>query len=52
MEFNGWSKADAITELVERGYDTLDDDPDILQYLRSYVPRLPRPVSIGPRTNG
>ena len=48
MEFNGWSNSDAIAEMVERGYDTLDDDPDILQYLGSYVPRRPRPGALRP----
>ena len=48
MEFNGWSNSDAIAEMVERGYDTLDDDPDIFQYLGSYVPRRPRPAHAGP----
>lgn len=56
MEFNGWSNADAIAEMVERGYDTLEDDPDILQYLESYVPRRPtaRPGldAVGPRSGG
>jgi tyrosine-protein phosphatase SIW14 len=52
MEFNGWSNADAIAEMVDRGYDTLEDDPDIMQYLQSYVPRRPAPVSVGPRSGG
>ncbi|HET6573007.1 MAG TPA: tyrosine-protein phosphatase [Fimbriiglobus sp.] len=52
MEFNGWSNADAISEMVDRGYDTLQDDPDILQYLESYVPRRPRPGALGPRSGG
>lgn len=52
MEFNGWSNADAISEMVDRGYDTLQDDPDILQYLESYVPCRPRPDALGPRSGG
>jgi hypothetical protein len=52
MEFNGWTKAEAIAEMVERGYDTLDDDPDILQYLESYVPHRPRVGALGPRSGG
>lgn len=52
MEFNGWLKAEAIAEMVERGYDTLDDDPDILQYLAGYVPHRPRPATLGPRSGG
>jgi tyrosine-protein phosphatase SIW14 len=36
MEFNGWSNADAIQEMVDRGYVTLDDDPDILEYLERF----------------
>lgn len=52
MEFNGWSNADAIAEMVDRGYDTLDDDPDIMQYLVGYVPRRPAPVSVGSRPGG
>jgi tyrosine-protein phosphatase SIW14 len=39
MEFNGWSNAHAIQEMVDRGYITLDDDPDILDYLERYRPR-------------
>ncbi|HVK17659.1 MAG TPA: tyrosine-protein phosphatase [Fimbriiglobus sp.] len=52
MEFNGWSNAEAIAEMVDRGYDTLEDDPDILQYLGGYTPRRPAPVSVGPRSGG
>jgi hypothetical protein len=52
MEYNGWSNADAIAEMVDRGYDTLDDDPDILQYLEGYVTRRPRPGALGPRSGG
>jgi hypothetical protein len=52
MEFDGWSNADAIAEMVDRGYDTLDEDPDLLQYLENYVPRRPKPTAVGTRSGG
>jgi hypothetical protein len=48
MEFNRWSNADAIAELYDRGYTTLDTDPDIQEYLTTYVPRRPRRGGGGP----
>jgi len=50
MEYNRWSNADAIAELYDRGYTTLDTDPDIQQYLQTYVPRRLRRGGGG--TNG
>lgn len=41
MEFNGWANSEAIQEMVDRGYITLDDDPDILDYLERYRARKP-----------
>lgn len=39
MEKDGWANADAIAELKARGYDTLDKDDDVREYLERYVPR-------------
>ena len=39
MEYDGWSNADAIREMQNCGYTTLEDDPDILHYLEEYQPR-------------
>ena len=39
MEYDGWSNDDAIREMQNCGYTTLEDDPDILHYLEQYVPR-------------
>ncbi len=50
MEYNRWSNADAIAELYDCGYTTLDTDPDIQEYLQSYVPRRLRRGGGG--TNG
>jgi hypothetical protein len=50
MEFNGWSSAEAMAEMRERGYDTLAEDPDILDYLSAYTPgRLTARVADPPR---
>jgi protein tyrosine/serine phosphatase len=38
MECQGWSNDDAIAELRERGYVTLDRDTDARGYLEQYVP--------------
>lgn len=49
MEYNRWSNADAIAEMYDRGYVTLDTDPDIQEYLQTYVPRrLRRGVAATP----
>ncbi len=42
MEFNQWSNAEAIAEMYDRGYVTLETDPDIQEYLQTYVPRRSR----------
>jgi tyrosine-protein phosphatase SIW14 len=55
MEFNGWSNDDAIAEMQDRGYTTLEDDPDILHYLVTYSPRQPTPPqarTVGPGRGG
>jgi tyrosine-protein phosphatase SIW14 len=41
MEFQGWSKADAMTEMRTVGYSILDDHEDVQGYLQHYRP-LPR----------
>lgn len=38
MECQGWSNADAIAELRDLGYATLDRDTDVRGYLEQYVP--------------
>ena len=40
MEYDGWSNDDAIREMQNCGYTTLEDDPDILHFLENYVPRV------------
>jgi tyrosine-protein phosphatase SIW14 len=39
MEHESWSNARALQEMKDLGYDTLDDDWDILTYLEQYQPR-------------
>jgi tyrosine-protein phosphatase SIW14 len=39
MEFERWSNADAVAETKAFGYDNLDDEWDILNYLEQYRPR-------------
>jgi protein tyrosine/serine phosphatase len=39
MEFEGWNNLQAIDEMRLFGYDSLDDEWDILGYLESYRPR-------------
>jgi tyrosine-protein phosphatase SIW14 len=38
MEFDHWTNTEAIAELKSMGYDTLDDEWDILGYLEDYWP--------------
>ncbi len=55
IEFDRWSNADAIAEMQDRGYTTLEDDPDILQYLERYIPRRSAPRAdraVGSRPGG
>lgn len=40
IEYDGWSNSDAIREMQNCGYTTLEDDPDILHYLEHYQPRV------------
>ena len=51
MEFEHWSNDEAIAELKEMGYDTLDDEWDILGYLEQFWPswKGPRPANMPPR---
>jgi tyrosine-protein phosphatase SIW14 len=42
MEYERWSNADAIAELIARGYDDLAEQNDILGYLETYVPHWKR----------
>jgi tyrosine-protein phosphatase SIW14 len=39
MEYERWSNADAIAELIARGYDDIVEQNDILGYLETYEPR-------------
>jgi protein tyrosine/serine phosphatase len=48
MDHDGWTNREALAELRLMGYDTLDDDKDILDYLATYQP----PAAKGPLTLG
>ncbi len=54
MEFDHWTNAEAIAELKTMGYDTLDDEWDILGYLEEYWPtwKGPRPEPAPKRRPG
>lgn len=39
MEFEGWNNLQALDEMRVFGYDSLDDEWDILNYLEGYRPR-------------
>ncbi len=54
MEFDHWTNAEAIAELKSMGYDTLDDEYDILGYLEDYWPswKGPRPDPAAHRRPG
>ena len=45
MEFENWTNAEAIAEIRQAGYSTLDDDWDVLEYLEQYRPRRLREIS-------
>jgi protein tyrosine/serine phosphatase len=51
MEFEHWTNDEAIDELKKMGYDTLDDEWDILGYLEQYWPawKGPKPEVTLPR---
>lgn len=36
MEYQGWSNAEAIEEMRTSGYDTIDEDLDVYEYLKNY----------------
>jgi tyrosine-protein phosphatase SIW14 len=38
MEFDGWTNTEALEEMRACGYDTLDEEWDILGYLENYRP--------------
>lgn len=42
MEYNGWSNAEALTELRSLGYENVDDHEDVMTYLKNYKPRAKR----------
>lgn len=42
MEIERWSNEEAIAELMDQGYDLLEDEPDVHGYLRAYVPTWKR----------
>ena len=39
MEYNGWSNAEALTELRSLGYENVDDHEDVMTYLKNYKAR-------------
>ena len=40
MEVQGWSPADTIAEMKALGYDKLDVEADVRDFIRDYKPRL------------
>jgi protein tyrosine/serine phosphatase len=42
MEYDRWSNEEAIAELYACGYKYLEDEWDLLDFLKSYVPRWKR----------
>jgi len=46
MEQEHWSNARALAEMKETGYDTLDDEWDILGYLEIYQPTWKEPKDV------
>jgi protein tyrosine phosphatase (PTP) superfamily phosphohydrolase (DUF442 family) len=42
MEYQGWTNEEAIHDLRAMGYETLDQDRDVQDYLHRYVPRAKR----------
>lgn len=45
MEVEGWSNAQAIAELQSLGYDKLEEEPDVYEFLRNYQPRSKRGIT-------
>jgi tyrosine-protein phosphatase SIW14 len=43
MDFEGWTTRAALAEMRLMGYQTLDEDVDILDYLANYRPQPERP---------
>jgi len=39
MEYEGWTNAGAIAEMKACGYNTLEDEWDVLGYIEKYQPR-------------
>jgi protein tyrosine/serine phosphatase len=57
MEFEGWTNDRAIAEMRKLGYNQIDDEWDVLEYLEKYQPRgvaapkqpdIVRPASFSP----
>ena len=57
MEFEGWTNDRAIVEMRKLGYNQIDDEWDVLEYLEKYQPRgvaapkqpdIVRPASFAP----
>jgi tyrosine-protein phosphatase SIW14 len=48
MEYQHWSNDEAIAELRACGYDNLDDEWDLLDFLQQYQPRWKRNEADGP----
>lgn len=44
MEYEGWGNHDALDEMKNYGYVSLDEDVDILWYLEDYRPRKSRQI--------
>lgn len=38
MDYNGWSNAEALSELKQIGYQTLESDRDLCAFLKNYRP--------------
>jgi hypothetical protein len=42
MEYEDWTNAQAIAEMKACGYNTLEDEWDVLGYIEKYQPRKKR----------
>lgn len=40
MDVQGWSPADAMAEMKALGYDKLDDETDVRDFIKNFKPRL------------
>jgi tyrosine-protein phosphatase SIW14 len=49
MEYQHWTNAEAIAEMRSFGYKDLEDEWDLLDYLKQYEPRWKRPPGLEDR---